>query len=130
MTSLDYEKARRRRAARVGGASFTNDVARRVIYLNVPFEAKGTAKALGARWDAQAGMWFCLAGTTAASALLARFGVTRARQRQEPRPPSQRPVAMTAGFVPSPGEWLPASTREAPVFGAASPKPDLASDMR
>lgn len=81
MTGFKYGRLSRERKVRVGGATFTNDAVRRV-YLAVPFEMRGVAKALGARWDAVAKRWFCLLGTEAASALLGRFGRARPRKQR------------------------------------------------
>ena len=75
MTRLNYDRARQRHAVQVGGATHTDDAARRVIYLRVAFKDRLKASRLGARWDAKVKRWFCLAGTTAASALFACFGM-------------------------------------------------------
>ncbi len=122
MSRLDYEKARRWRAAHVGGASYTDDAAKRVIYLNVPFEAKQTAKALGARWDALAKRWFCLAGTAAASALLARFRMARPNKRKVEKRADHDVAAMPVGLAGSRGGWPWLSTslhNEAALGGGA-----------
>jgi hypothetical protein len=105
MSRLDYEKDRRRRATHVGGASYTNDAARRVIYLNVPFEAKGAAKALGARWDAQEKRWFCLDGTAAASALLAGFRMAHPKKRKVEKRADDGFAAVSAAFAAFAASW-------------------------
>lgn len=80
MTRLNYNRARKRYAGQIGGAAYTYDAARRVIYLRVPFDDRLKASRLGARWDAKVKRWFCLAGTTTASALFACFGMAEKAQ--------------------------------------------------
>lgn len=119
MTRLNYDRARQRQAIQVGGATHTDDAARRVIYLGVPFKAKSVAKALGARWDAHAKHWFCLAGTAAASALLARFRIARSKKRRPSEEVGRGLVALPPAFAVSLSEWLAASSGEDTALGAA-----------
>lgn len=119
MTRLNYTRARQHHAIQVGGATHTDDAARRVVYLRVPFEVKGVAKSLGARWDAQAKRWFCLAGTAAASALLARFRMASQEKRKQPTQPSRDVQTAPAAFAASLSEWLSASFSEDRASGTA-----------
>ncbi|EEH6870588.1 DUF1738 domain-containing protein [Salmonella enterica] len=95
-------------------------------YLAVPFAEKNEAKALGAKWDKEAKLWYAPEGVDVATSGLARWKVDNANvlNSTEPKPPIDQfydalrdaGLVVKAGDVPTSGDQV-GKIQRVPVVG-------------